>query len=144
MAINEIYINAFLMNKEFCMPPDKSHSDNEKGEKIGKLKITLKRHLESRAEAHDMTLSDPLKATIVEEVLHQTHSPGRAKDIIKHLIAAQEKLPSLGDPELRQERIAHAAELFREREPDFRIKADTHSSRVLSGEAGGSRGFERK
>jgi hypothetical protein len=123
------------------MPSPKSHSEIARAEKAGKLKVKLKTSLDRTAEQYELTMSDQLKAAIIDEVLHQTDSPNRAGRIIDHLLSSQEKLPSLHDAQLRQERIAYAAELVREPEPDFRIKADSRSSRILTNEGGGSRGL---
>ena len=118
--------------------------EQERAEALERLKKQLSTRIDKTAEATGLVISDDTKALLINETTSLTHSPKRAALIIDRVLETQGKLPSLHDPELLKERIGYAFELVTPSAPDYPIKADSHSSKVISGKAGSSRGFARE
>ncbi len=112
-----------------------------KGRGLGVLRAKLEAELEKGAREHRLDISDDLRERIIDDITFQTHTPDWAVRILNHLLAAQEKLPSLHDDELRRERIAHAVEMTAKEEFSPRFQGPAKSGHVKR-MARSDRGFE--
>jgi hypothetical protein len=119
------------------------YSEDQRASSLANLKTKLATHIEKAATKNDLSLSDTTKDVIIDETTSLTHSPSRAALMISRLLGTQERFPSLHEPELIKERLAYAYQLSMPSEPDFRVKADKHASKVLNEAAGNSPGYER-
>lgn len=123
------------------MPVDR---EQQRAEALERLKRDISTRIDKTAQATGLVITDDTKALLIDETTSFTHSPKRAALIIDRVLETQGKLPSLHDPELLKERIGYAFELVTPSGPDYPIKADSHSSKLLSTKAGSSRGFSRE